>query len=336
MLPRSRSRVQQAIDDYRRALLANEAGRMSDMAARWLQVERSLEASIQALTQEAAALRASGQGLSRSDLYRLERYQALLAQAYAESRKFVAFMDEALADARQNAAKMGVESSQALIRESYLEAGRVVARFDLLPVEAIEAIAGATMPGSPLYDVLMNAYSSGVQTATENLLRAVAKGTNPRQTAQEMANDLAAPLNKALLIARTEQNRAFRTAATEQMKASGVVDGWIWRCALQERTCLSCLAMDGSEHDLDEDLNDHPSGRCFKQPKIKGLEPLQVQTGAAWFDTLDQDTQARMMGPQRFEAWSSGQFSFKDMAKTETTDDWGTEVRLATLEELIP
>jgi len=150
-----------------------------------------------------------------------------------------------------------------------------------------------------------------------------------------MLNDMAANLNRALTIARTEQLRAYRTAATEQMKASGVVEGWIWRSALQDRTCLACLAMDGQQFSLDEELTDHPNGRCFKQPIIKGLTPIAAKSGAEWFSQQSEETQRAMMGPKRYEAWKAGAFEFIELARRSESDVWGPSVRVAGIEEIL-
>lgn len=329
-----KSRVQAALDDYRAAILTQEAGQMRDMAKRWLTVERSLEAAITALAQEALEMQARGERLSRSKLYEMERYRSLLGQAYAETQKYQKWAQDLIEKRQGEMAKLGVESSRATIRASYLDAGATVAKFNLLPTEAIEAMAAVTAQGTPLGRLLQDAYTESVQRLTDTLINSTAKGINPRKTARMMADAMAGNLDRALKIARTEQLRVFRAAATEQMRASGVVSGWIWRSAMQPRTCLSCLAMDGTLHDLDEELNDHPEGRCFRQPIIEGLEPIQVTSGAEWFATQDEEIQQAMMGDAKYEAWKEGRFDFGDLARVSTSETWGAEVRVATLEEL--
>jgi hypothetical protein len=328
------SQVQRALEEYRAAVRAQEAGQMRDMAQRWLTVERSLEAAMQALAQQAAELQANGQRLSRNQLYEMERYRGLIGQAYAETSKYQRWAQDLIEQRKVEMAQMGAESSREMIRASYLDAGTVVSTFDVLPAEAVEAMAALTSPGAPLQRLLQDAYSESVQRLTDTLLASTAKGINPRKTARMMADAMAGNLDRALRIARTEQLRAFRSAATEQMKASGVVTGWIWRSAMQSTTCLSCLAMDGTVHDLDEELNDHPEGRCFRQPIVEGLEPLQATSGADWFATLDPEQQETMMGTAKYEAWKEGRFDFSNLARVTVSEEWGAEVRVATHEEL--
>jgi hypothetical protein len=99
--------------------------------------------------------------------------------------------------------------------------------------------------------------------------------------------------------------------------------------------CLACLAMDGTEYGLEEELDDHPAGRCFRQPIIKGLEPLSAQSGADWFAEQSEEVQRGMMGDQRFEAWQQGQFEFGQLAQVAHSDEWGNSVQVAPLEAVI-
>jgi hypothetical protein len=329
-------RVQRMIGEFRQGMEAEEAVQMADMARTWLEIERRLQAQMELLAREAADLRAASQPVTRAQLYRMKRYRDLLGQAQAETLKYQKWAAAEIAARQAEMAKLGVVQSQALIRESYLEAGKVAARFNLLPVEAVEAMIGFAGNGTPLNDLLMADYPDTIERLTGTLIRATAQGINPRETARLMARDMSGNLQRALTISRTEQIRAYRTAATSQMKESGVVDGWIWRAALQDNTCLACLAMDGTEHELDEELDDHPNGRCFKQPRIKGLEPLAAQSGADWFAAQSEETQRGMMGDKRFEGWQQGQIEFSQLATVKHSDEWGSYVSVAPLEALIP
>lgn len=327
-------RVQAVLEEYRALVLAQDAETMEELARRWLQVERRLEAQFRALTLEIAELRQNQEPVSLSKLFQMERYRDLLAQALAETRAYARWAEGMIAERQRVMAGMGIESTQALIRESYLEAGKAVARYNLLPVEAVEAMIGFAGNGSPLYDLFMESYPDSIDALNQALITATARGENPRRTAQMMAEAMRGNLQRALVVSRTEQLRAFREAATLQMKESGVVEGWIWRSAKQERTCLACLAMDGTVHELDEELDDHPNGRCFKQPIIKGLKPVEVQSSRAWFEDQVEEVQRAMMGAERFEAWQAGQFEFGDLAQRRENDEWGSHVRVATLDEL--
>jgi SPP1 gp7 family putative phage head morphogenesis protein len=334
--PQQPGRVQRVIEDYRRQVMAQDAAQMTVLARRWLVVERGLEAQLEALAREAADLRAKGTPVTAQRLYQMERYRNLLAQARSETLKYQKWAAELITGEQRDLARLGIESSRAMIRESYLEAGKAVARFNWLPVEAVESMIGYAGNGAPLYDLLIESYPDTIEELTKTLIRSTAQGINPRQTAKAMAEAMSGNLQRSLVIARTEQLRAFRNAATIQMRESGVVEGWIWRSAKQDRTCLACLAMDGTVYDLNEELDDHPNGRCFKQPLIQGLKPIETQSSADWFNGLDEETQQSMMGEVRYEAWKQGQFRFEDLAIRRSSEEWGSHVAVAPLEALLP
>ena len=331
-------RVERYLRSFRQRVLAGETEQVAEMAERWYAVEQRLEAAYLALAREVDALRAAGQPVNAKKLTELARYRSLIGQAQAETSQYQAWAANLIAARQRELARMGIDDAAELIRSSYLEVGSTVARFDFLPIEAVETMIGYAGNGSPLYDLLIQSYPQTVQDLTSTLVQAVAKGDNPRKTARKMANAMGGNLERSLTVARTEQLRTYRTTATEQMKASGVVEGWYWRSAKQTRTCAACLAMDDGVtiHDLDEDLTDHPRGRCFKQPAIKGLEPVQMQSGTAYFQELPEDTQRRMLGKDKYEAWQNGQFAFADLAKRRKSAEWGTHVSVASLKELVP
>ncbi|MBC7128401.1 MAG: minor capsid protein [Thermoplasmatales archaeon] len=73
---------------------------------------------------------------------------------------------------------------------------------------------------------------------------------------------------RADMIARTETIRAYNEAAVNQYKENEI-SKWIWVTAFDERTCDECAALDGTEHDYnDERPPAHPLCRCAVAPAI--------------------------------------------------------------------
>ena len=112
----------------------------------------------------------------------------------------------------------------------------------------------------------------------QELVRGMQLGLNPRETArrtvlgnrmvQAFEHGFNLPLNRALIITRTEQIDAARDAAalTHQANAD-LLRGWQWVAQLDTRTCPSCWAQHGTEHPLDEPGPwDHQQGRCTRMP----------------------------------------------------------------------
>jgi hypothetical protein len=148
-----------------------------------------------------------------------------------------------------------------------------------------------------------------------------------------MANGMGMGLERALLIARTESARAYRTGSLEQYRESGVVRGFK-RLVKKATACLACLMLDGETFDLESELNDHPRGKCTAIPLVQGIGDPKYQTGEQWFKTLGAEQQRNMMGDARYEGWKAGQFGLSDLARSTSNDVWGNSPRVATLEEL--
>jgi hypothetical protein len=329
------SLVEQVMEEYRRRLLGREAEQMRDMARRWLEVERALEGMAILLAQEAGELKAAGKALTADQIYRMERYRRLIAQAKEEVKKYERWAADLIGGKQAEMGKLGAECATATIEAAYLDAGVIGAQFDRLPIRAVEEMAGRASDGSPLYQLLLKDYPETVGDLTSTLMKATAEGLNPRETARLMMEDMAGNLDRALTVARTEQLGAFREASRMQMDISGVVEGYIRRCALNDRTCMACVVLDGTEYPTDELMEVHPCDRCFMQPKVAGLAPVEGESGQRWFERQPEEIQRGMMGEKYYDAWRSGGFQLSDLAKTHEDPVWGPTVGVRPLSELI-
>jgi len=178
------------------------------------------------------------------------------------------------------------------------------------------------------------------------LVRGVAAGKNPRETAARMVKNTEGGFNggltRALTIARTETLDAHRAAAkVAQEQNADVLGGWIWLASLSSRTCPSCLAMNGTEHPLDEDgPHDHPNGRCARMPKTKSWADLGIDLdepapstpdAGDWFASQDAAAQKKILGPARYDAWKRGEYPMSDWAQRHSTEGWRDSYRTSPL-----
>jgi len=323
------SEIQTVIERFRAAIEARDAKQMRYMAQQWLRIEHMLMGRIENLANTTYLLQQQGKTVSRSSIYQLEQYRDLLAQVKTEVNRYNRFAAEQISQAQRCYGLDGIDYTAQTIMAVYADARRHPEPFMRLPEKAIETMIGLAGDGTPLNKLLMADYQKTVLRMTQTLIDNTALGINPRITAKQMAVDMSGNLQRTLTIARTEQIRAFRIASTMSAKESGVVSGWIWRSALQDRTCIACLAMDGTEHGLDEELNDHPGGRCLKQWIVKGMPTLQAQSGQEWFNGLGTEKKKDILGQQKYEAWSSGAVKFQDFAAITHSDVWGSSVKVA-------
>jgi SPP1 gp7 family putative phage head morphogenesis protein len=169
------------------------------------------------------------------------------------------------------------------------------------------------------------------------LIHGVAAGKNPRDTARRMVDRaegrFLGGLTRAMTIARTEVLDAHRSAtAAWQFEQSDVLRGWVWTAKLDTRTCPSCWAKHGSEHQLHEvGPNDHQQGRCARTPLVKSWadlgfdleEPPSVLPDAqAEFFRLPQAQKVRIMGAVRLHALETGAISWAELTTKRTTPGW--------------
>ena len=165
------------------------------------------------------------------------------------------------------------------------------------------------------------------------LVQGVAAGRSPRETARLMIADVQdafdGGLARALTISRTETIDAYRAGAKAHHEANrDVLRGWMWLASLTERTCPSCVAMHGTEHDLDEaGPLDHPQGRCSRMPLVRtdlvpGLPQPSVETGPEWLKRQPEGVQRSVLGPRRYDLWARGDYPPEMWSVRKESTDW--------------
>jgi SPP1 gp7 family putative phage head morphogenesis protein len=321
-----RSEVVKVLDEFNRHIKNMDASQIIEMTRRWMQVEKNLDNYVQLLSEQIAQRIKDGKSVTPNAIYQLDRYKDLLRQAVIEANAYQNYSERLIATNQAEYGRLGIDAAQSALRESYLQAGQSVARFNILPIEAVNNMIGNAGDGSPLFSVLKQRALAPamVEGMRSTLIQAVANGDNPRTTANIIKNGLAQGLNKALVIARTEQIRVYRQASIDQYKASGVVDGFTRHCALDERTCLSCLALDGKQQSTDDLFEEHPNCRCFVTPNIEGLPPIEAQTGDDWLSKQSEEKQKEILGAH-YDLYTNGT-PIIDMVRIKDDPIWGPTI----------
>ena len=315
--------VYQVIERHRAALLAREQAQTQAMADHWMTVERALDGEMTALAYEVEAA-----GLRPEDVPRLTRYQRLMGQVQTELQQYADYAEGVVASAQSQWAQQALFDAQGAIIVSG------VTNFDMLNVEAVQAMAGLAGDDSPLYALLTEAYGDSRDGVIDALIQGVGLGWGPSKTVTAMRNGLAHGLGRMMNIARTEQMRVYRESQRQAYIASGVVSGFMRMCAHDGRVCAACLASEGERFTLAQHLYDHPQGRCTAIPIIAGQQPIEWPKGGEWFATQDEATQLSILGPGKLELWQRGGFDFADLAVQTNDERWGLGLRPATLREL--
>jgi SPP1 gp7 family putative phage head morphogenesis protein len=325
--------VVRVIRDSQQRVQAAETVEMRLMTNAWLDVERSLESQMMALAFEIEQMRQNGQIVSKSKLGQMERYQTLLAQTKEKVNAYNRKADDLISEGQRIVAEEGIETAQDAIAASYREAGVIATEWNRLPIKAVEAMIGMTGAGTPLGKLLAEGYGAAADGMSKALIRAIAQGLNPRETARAMAEGLGAGLDRSLLIARTEQLRVYRESGRMAYQESGVVKRYRRLAAKQDNTCPACLFADGQIYELETSFEEHPNGRCTLVPVVDGLPAVNWQTGTEWFSAQDETTQQSILGAG-WDLWKSGQIELGDFIRRDADDVWGASLRTATLEDL--
>lgn len=160
------------------------------------------------------------------------------------------------------------------------------------------------------------------------ILGEIEKGSGPLATAakvRQYAEDM--PKHAAETLMRTLQNKAYLDSASEVEKQNGrFIVGRIRVATLDSNTCLTCIALHGTELEEGEEVDDHFRGRCsvfYRVPGGDQFPPMMQadsqpgkrnfvpwQTGEDWFASLSPERQARQASfkatPAKLKAYRDG------------------------------
>lgn len=335
---------------FRQELANQEAQAAERMATIYSRIYTGLLPEAQALGNELAAM----ETISRGKVLKLARVQSMLQQVKEQATRFGGTVQGEVLLIQNQAIEQGIDNALKLMELSMPDLppdvrGSITGSFNRLPKDAVEAMAGLVGPDSPLKDKLDETFGEYVAgRVKDELLTGIAAGRSPIETTRRiernLQNGLGSGLTSVLTTVRTAQIKSYQTANHATYRANaGVVKGWVWHAELDKSTCLSCIAMHGTVHDLDETLDDHHNGRCAPLPITFSYEDLgldvpetvePIESGEDWFNRQPASVQREMMGPGIYEEWEKGHFEFGDLSQRYNDPVYGEMWRQASLKEL--
>lgn len=319
-----------AMRSFKRDLLRQEQTQMRAMANTWLSVERRLSGDMAALAERMSSVARDGGTITEGMLYQDARYRYLLSQLTDELGNYTRYAERTITERQAQLARLGIDHAVSAIETQGVRVG-----FARLPVEAVERMVGLAGDGSPLRSLLTATWPDAAQGLTQQLINGTALGWNPRKTARAMAQGSTRSLERMMLISRTEGMRVYRTTNVESYRASGVVRGYRRLAARDSRTCLACLVRDGEFIELDDEMAEHPSGRCTCVPIVIGVPEPTWQLGRDWLVEQPAKTQIEVMGQGRYNAWQRGMFGLDEAAQIVPNAIWGDSLAVTALRELV-
>ena len=316
--------------EYKAALLRGERTHLQEMARRWLGVEGRLMGQMDALAAEMTRIKADGGVVARELLWNDVRYRTLLVQLTQELEGYTGYADRTIAARQGQLARLGLSHSTEAMAVQGVQMG-----FNRLPREVVENMVGLLGNGSPLRSLLVASWPDAADGLTDALVNGVALGYNPRKTARMMAQGATGSLQRMMVISRTESLRVYRQASLDNYRASGVVTGYKRLCSHDSRVCPACLADEGTLYSLDEQMPEHPQGRCVAIPVVEGVPQPRWLAGQDWLQQQDAATQQSILGPGRYAAWLAGAIDLREMARVVNNATWGPSLQVVPLGELV-
>lgn len=329
------AKVIELAEKYRNALLKNDMAALDQVIKAFQTLYKDLAGRVQELAEYIASV----DKITPAMIRKLSLYHRIMEETEAELTKFGNYAEVVIKQHAAEAVAMGGVHAKNITRilTAY---GGIEAKWMSLNPEAVVSLMGFLQKDSALYKRL--AYSAGekVELIKNKFIELVAIGDNPktiaRKIVQQYGETMGMSLTDAMRMTRTAQLYAYRESTLAHYRAnSDIISGWIWWAEL-EGACMSCVAMHGTRHTLDEHLNDHHNGRCTMLPILK-YSPANISDSAGldWYEQQAEQIQKDKMGDARYAAWKEGKFVFSQLSTEYDNDVYGKMRGEASLKNIL-
>jgi len=346
----STSRLISTMNDFRHRLAQHETSAQQTINSAYAGVMPGINARLNTLYKQIQDKLDNGETVPMSWLHEQGRLQNIKAFINSEINRFGSKALMTTHQLQQVGVQLGSQSALEML-DATVPSG-VSWTWGRPSSEALRSFIGVSQSGSPLADLFQGFGAEAAEKVGQALLTGLSLGQNPRTIAPQVEQALGISRNRALVISRQEMLRCYKNAATETYRQNDdVVKQWRWTCAKSSNTCAACLAMDGSLHDISEDLESHVQCRCAPVPVTVGWDEIlsklgiedissipsapQMQTGSEWFHDQDADTQKQILGNAKYDAYKNGDFSFDDLVGHAHDADWGHSIYEKSLKQLV-
>lgn len=234
-------------------------------------------------------------------------------------------------------------------RTMFVQDAAIVAKLATPDPEAVAALIGY-VDSAAWSESLAKYQTDTLQTINNIAIRGLVTGRNPRATAAELAASVRnLPISRAEQMMRSLQLTSLRDAAVVHQVANADVIARIVRvAALDDRTCLACVALHGTVLAVGERVNDHRKGRCIgiavpaskandpiSQTYVVDGQPVQVASGEQWMQAHSAAWQRAFMGPGAYNAYTAGAVQMRDFVHPYQDDVFGPALQEASLKGIL-
>lgn len=310
-------------------------GEQRRLTAEYRSIVSRLEPERLQLTASMERLERAG-NLTPQNVRDLAAYGRLLARTADELNGYGRVLESSLARISDGSIQLGTEAAWNLSAEMAGRLGEVVRTAYRQPDTDVIRQLVRYVDSDAMRANLAKFGQAGADNLADVLLAGLGSGQGASAVARLLTNWYAVPLAWSENMTRTLGNWSYRMASHASYRLnSDIVTGWVWSASLDARCCLSCVAMHGTRHTHDEVLNDHHRGRCAAIPIVRGgLVADSIGTGEAWFDGLSDVQKREMMGPGRYDLYTSGRWDWRAVSKRYNDPVYGEMLRAATLTEM--
>lgn len=296
-----------------------------------------LDQRMNELLEEAQRLAANNQRMTQDNAY----LRALLADLETVMQRNAARIDGIAGDIQAQ----GIDAARIATRQLALP-GVTDAQLRALGIqwqtpdpEAINNLVG--LVESSAFDQALADYQADViDTVRRIAVRGIVNNFNPLRIARELRQTLEGfPASRANTLARTLQLSSYRSAAAIYQNANvDIIEEVVRIAALDDRTCLACIAQSGqvvwsgerNAGDPIPKIVDHHNGRCTTIVRVTGRR-FAVTNGQEWFNGLPRDRQLQIAGAANLAALEDGAVSLNDFVERYDDPLFGEMIREASL-----
>jgi hypothetical protein len=286
---------------------------------------------LEELDAEAARLMAAGEQLTPDN----PAFKALLFDFDQYMEDNANLIDGVGGDLQIQGAMSGERLAPALSSINPAIMAQIGVGWNRVSVEAMAALVNFV--NDPAWAAKIAAFApNSVDEITKLVINGMRLGWNPLKMAAELRTRIdGLPVAWSNQMMRTLFLQSYRRGTTASYLAnSNVLDGRIRIATLDNRVCIGCVALHGTILRLDEEIIEHPHGRCTSIAIIKGRR-YNITTGEDWFNHQSPDVQQQMLGPVAWEAWKTGRIKLSDFVTTRQDDLYGEMLQVASLKGIL-
>lgn len=337
---RDRGRLYAQADQFKAALAASETAAADQMLAAWTDSYWGVRRELDGFLAKVAKARAEGVAPGVSWAYQERRLRNVLDETKVQINRYAADASQVTSRQQRSAINAAAAHADRLTRTAVeVSLPGLEATFGRINPADLESMVGFLANGSVLRNHLAATLPAETADAVKAaLIHGLATGKSQDWMTRQATRALGISHGRAITIMRTESLRAYRATSKAVYQANrDIVGEWTWHAALDRRCCMACVAMHGTHHPVDADLDGHPRCRCAMVPRTRSWSDIlgpdgddipdsrpAIETGEDWFTRQTPSVQRGLMGGQKFDAWQKGEFTLPEVVARTSDPDWGT------------